>query len=297
MAVHTQKLHADTAASTRSLRGRRLLQRALVYGLLLAGAVLVLIPLAWTLSTALKTTRQTLAYPPEWIPRPFMWGNFVEAMTAVPFGTYFGNSLTIGVLRVLGMTISSAVVAYGFARVRFPGRNLLFIVVLSTMMIPFHVLIIPRFVLFRSLNWLDTLLPLIVPSFFGGAFSIFLLRQYMLGIPRELDDAARIDGCGHLGIFWRIVLPLSKPALGAVAVFEFLDSWDDFLGPLIYLSSERNYTVELGLNAFRTQYFTEWNLFMAASLVAMLLPVTVFFIAQRYFIDGVALTGSGGSKG
>lgn len=297
MAANTRNLHANMSASARARRWLRLFQRALIYGLLLAGAVLVLIPLAWTISTALKNTQQTLAYPPAWIPSPVMWSNFREALTAVPFGTYFRNSLVIGVLRVIGTTISSAVVAYGFARVQFPGRNLLFMLVLSTMMIPFHVLIIPRFMLFRSLGWLDTLLPLIVPGFFGAAFSIFLLRQYMLGIPRELDEAARIDGCNHFSIFWRIVLPLTKPALGAVAVFEFLDSWDDFLGPLIYLSSEKNYTVELGLNAFRTQYFTEWNLFMAASLVAMLLPITIFFIAQRYFLDGVALTGSGGVKG
>ena len=193
--------------------------------------------------------------------------------------------------------LSSAIVAYGFARLRFPGRDILFLVMLSTLMIPFQVLLIPRFVLFRQLGWLDTLLPLIVPHFFGGAFAIFLLRQYMLTIPRELDDAAKIDGCGLFGTFWRIVLPLAGPALGAAAVFEFLDTWDEFLTPLIYLSSERNYTVELGLNALRTEYFTEWNLFMAASLVAMVMPVTVFFIAQKYFISGVALTGSGGVKG
>ncbi|MCU0490224.1 MAG: carbohydrate ABC transporter permease [Chloroflexaceae bacterium] len=297
MAVQTYKTQPRVMPSTRSLRLRRILGRVLTYAVLIGGAALVLAPLLWTFSTALKTTPQTLSYPPEWTPRPVMWSNFAEAMTAVPFHIYYGNSLLIAVLRVTGQLVSSSLVAYGFARLRFPGRNFLFIVVLSTIMIPFQVLLIPRFVLFRELNWLDTLLPLIVPSFFGGAFTIFLLRQYMLTIPNELDDAARIDGCGPFGIFWRIILPLSAPALGAAAVFEFLDSWDEFLTPLIYLNSEKNYTVELGLNAFRTQYFTEWNLFMAASLVAMVIPVTVFFIAQKYFISGVALTGGGGVKG
>jgi ABC-type glycerol-3-phosphate transport system permease component len=188
-------------------------------------------------------------------------------------------------------------VAYGFSRLRFPGRDVLFLVVLGTMMIPFQILIIPRFILFKNLGWLDSLLPLIVPQFFAGAFNIFLLRQYFMTIPTELDDAAKIDGCNHFDIFWRIILPLSKPALGALMVFEFLGSWDDFLGPLIYISKDSNYTVALGLNAFRNDFFMEWNIFMAAAAVAMILPLAVFFIAQEYFIGGIALTGSGGVKG
>ena len=179
--------------------------------------------------------------------------------------------------------------AYGFAR--FPGRSFIFLVLLSTLMIPFHMLIIPRFNLFRHLGWLDTFLPLIVPNFFGGAFSIFLLRQYFLTIPLDLDEASAFQ------IFARIILPLARPALGAVAVFEFVSTWNDFLSPLIYLSSDRNYTVSIGLAAFRNDYFTAWHLFMAASAVAMLAPPAVFFLAQKYFISGVALTGSGGSKG
>jgi multiple sugar transport system permease protein len=165
------------------------------------------------------------------------------------------------------------------------------------MMIPFQILIIPRFILFKNLGWLDSLLPLIVPQFFAGAFNIFLLRQFFMTIPTELDDAAKIDGCNHFDIFWRIILPLSKPALGALMVFEFLGSWDDFLGPLIYISKDANYTVALGLNAFRNDYFMEWNIFMAAAAVAMILPLALFFIAQEYFIGGIALTGSGGVKG
>lgn len=268
----------------------------LVYALLIAGAVVILIPFAWTMSTALKTTQQALAYPPAWIPKPVVWKNFLDAFEAMPFEIFYRNSLVVAALSIVGQVISCSLVAYGFARLRFPGRDWLFLIVLSTTMIPFHVLIIPRFVLFKTLGWLNSLLPLIVPNFFASAFFVFLLRQYFMTIPLDLDDAAKIDGCGYFDTFWRIILPLSKPALGAVMAFEFINSWEDFLGPLIYISSKKNYTVALGLAAFRNDYFIEWNLFMAASAVAMAVPLFVFFIAQKYFIEGVALVGSGGLK-
>ena len=268
-----------------------------IYAILLLGAVLVFFPFAWTISTSLKTEQQTLEYPPSWMPDPVMWENYPRALTARPFGRYYVNTTIVTVLSVIGQVGASAVVAYGFARFRFPGRDVMFLIVLSTLMIPFHMLIIPRFILFKYLGWLDTFAPLIIPNFFGGAFSIFLLRQYFMTIPLELDEAAKMDGASAMQIFLRITLPLARPALGAVAVFEFISTWNDFLGPLIYLSSERNYTVSIGLAAFRNDFFTEWNLFMAASAVAMLAPLIVFFLAQKYFISGVALTGSGGSKG
>lgn len=273
------------------------LKVAAIYAILLLGAVLVFFPFAWTISTSLKTEQQTLAYPPTWVPDPVQWENYPDALTARPFGRYYVNTTIITTLSVIGQVLSSAVVAYGFARFRFPGRGFIFLVLLSTLMIPFHMLIIPRFILFKYLGWLDTFLPLIVPNFFGGAFSIFLLRQYFLTIPLDLDEAAKMDGANAFQIFMSIILPLARPALGAVAVFEFVSTWNDFLGPLIYLSSDRNYTVSIGLAAFRNDYFTAWHLFMAASAVAMLAPLIVFFLAQRYFISGVALTGSGGSKG
>lgn len=271
--------------------------RVFVYVLLVGGAILTLIPFLWTISTSLKTEAQTLSFPPTWIPDPFQWENYPEALTARPFARYYWNSVVVAVLSTIGMTLSSAFVAYGFARISFPGRNKIFLVVLLTMMLPTHVLIIPKFILFRELGWLDTLLPLIVPNLFGNAFSIFLLRQYYMTLPLELDEAAKIDGANHLKTFWHIILPLSKPALGVVAVFEFLRSWRDFFAPLIYLSSDQNYTVPLGLAAFRSEFFTEWHLFMAASAVAMAVPLFVFFIAQKYFIGGVALVGGGGTKG
>ena len=268
-----------------------------IYCILLLGAVLIFFPFAWTISTSLKTEQQTLEYPPTWVPDPVQWENYPDALTARPFGRYYVNTTIITVLSVIGQVVSSAVVAYGFARFRFPGRGFLFLVVLSTLMIPFHMLIIPRFILFKYLGWLDTFAPLIIPNFFGGAFSIFLLRQYFLTIPLDLDEAAKMDGASAFQIFIRIILPLARPALGAVAVFEFMSTWNDFLGPLIYLSSDRNYTVSIGLAAFRNDYFTAWHLYMAAAAVAMLAPLVVFFLAQKYFISGVALTGSGGSKG
>ena len=271
--------------------------RLLIYLLLIIGAVLIFVPFAWTISTSLKTEKQTLDFPPTWIPNPVAWENYPTALTARPFGRYYINSIVIAVASTVGMTLSSAIVAYGFARLRFKGRNMLFIVVLATMMVPFHVLIIPRFILFKEFGWLDTFWPLIVPNFFGGAFSIFLLRQYFMSIPFDLDDAAKIDGASYFRIFWNIMLPLARPALGVVAVFEFLSSWRDFFGPLIYLSSDRKFTVPIGLYTFQTEYFTEWHLFMAAAAVAMSVPLFIFFIAQKYFLSGIALTGTGGSKG
>ena len=274
-----------------------ILGKTFIYLLVVGIALVLLVPFFWTISTALKTPQQTLKIPMEWIPNPVMWQNFVTAWTVKPFAIYYRNSLLIAALNIIGQILSCSLVAYGFSRLRFPGRDALFLVVLGTMMIPFQILIIPRFILFKNLGWLDSLLPLIVPQFFAGAFNIFLLRQFFMTIPTELDDAAKIDGCNHFDIFWRIILPLSKPALGAVMVFEFLGSWDDFLGPLIYISKDANYTVALGLNAFRNDFFMEWNIFMAAAAVAMVLPLAIFFIAQEYFIGGIALTGSGGVKG
>lgn len=298
----TERAHASTplAGTFRTDQAselQRIIVRSLFYIILAAGAVFIFIPLAWTLSTSLKTEAQTLAYPPTWIPDPIQWENYPDALTARPFGRYYYNTFVITILSVLGTVFSSALVAYGFARFRFPGRDVLFLIMLSTLMIPFHLLIIPRFILFKYLGWLDSLAPLIVPNFFGGAFSIFLMRQYFQTIPLDLDEAAKLDGANAFQIFFRILLPLARPALGAVAVFEFMSSWQDFLGPLIYLSSDRNYTVSVGLAAFRNDYFTAWHLFMAGAAVAMIVPLIVFFLAQKYFIGGVALTGSAGSKG
>lgn len=263
-----------------------------IYFIVIAGSIFFFIPFAWTISTALKTPLQVLAFPPQWIPHPAVWRNFIDALTVLPFHLFFMNSGIIVGLAIVGEILSSSLVAFAFARLRFWKRDYLFLLVLSTMMMPFHVLIIPRFIMFKYFGWLNTLKPLIVPHFLGGAFTIFLLRQFFMTIPLELDDAAKIDGCSFFGIYWRMILPLSKPAFGAVAVFIFVKSWKNFLGPLIYLSSQSKYTIPLGLNAFRGAFFIEWNLMMAASLAAIIPPLVIFFITQKYFLRGVALTGS-----
>ena len=288
----------DRSGSKARIAGiERVVARVLIYTILTLGAILVMVPFAWTLSTSLKSDKQVLEYPPSWIPDPPIWYNYVEIFEARPFLLWYRNSLFIAAVSLFGEVLASAVVAYGFARLRFRGRDTLFFVLLSTMMVPSHLLIVPRFVMFKVLDWLNTFRPLTIPAFFGSAFSIFLLRQYYMTIPLDLDDAAKIDGAGYVQIFWRIILPLARPALGAVAIFQFMASWRDFTGPLIYLSSEKKYTLPLGLYTYQADYFPEWNLFMAASVIAMILPIVIFFIAQRHFIGGLALVGTGGTKG
>lgn len=262
-----------------------------VYGCLIVLGIVIMVPLFWTISTAFKGLQQALAFPPIWIPRPIVWTNFKEALSAMDFWRQLWNTSLITVFGIVGQLFSCSLAAYGFSRFRFPGRNFLFVIALSTMMLPFHILIIPRFIMFKALGWLDTFYPLIVPSLFAEALYLFLMRQFLMSIPMQLDEAARIDGCNYWQIFWRIILPLSKPALGIVSVFVFLARWRDFMGPLIYLSSQKNYTLALGLNALRSDYFVEWNILMAATTIVLIPPVIVFFIAQKYFIQGVVFTG------
>ena len=267
-------------------------RRVGIFVMLCFGAALFSIPFIWTVSTALKTNDQVFAVPPQWIPHPIEWGNFRRAWTELPFPTFVGNTLFLTVIGTFGQVISASLVAYGFARFKFRGRNLLFYLMLSTMMLPSQVTMIPLFLLWRQLHLIDTFVPLVLPAFFGGgAFNIFLLRQFFLTIPRELDEAAMLDGCSPLMIWWRILLPLARPALISVVLFSFLAHWDDFMGPLIYLNSAEKYTVSLGLRMFQDQFGTELNLLMAASLIHILPTIVLFFVAQRYFIKGIALTG------
>lgn len=272
-------------------RWRRRLGRLGTYGLLLALVAVFLVPLFWMITSALKANYQVLAFPPVWIPRPPRWQNFPEALTYLPFGRFALNTMIISLGVIVGNLFSATVVAYGFARLRAPGKNLLFIVLLATMMLPYPVTMVPIYVEFNALGWVNTFLPLIVPSFFGVPFYIFLLRQFFLGIPTELEDAARIDGANTAQIIWHVVVPVSKPALAAVAIFSFQATWNDFLPPLIYLHEQSKYTISLGLNFFRSTYTVNWAYLMAASLVTMLPVVILFFLAQRLFIQGITLTG------
>ncbi len=255
-------------------------------------AVVFIIPFLWILSTSLKGSEQIFSIPPVWIPKVLHWENYSKVFEAMPFLIYLKNSVFISVLTIIGVVFSSSLVAYAFGCLQWPGRDVLFVFVLATMMLPMQVTMIPLFVLFKQLGWLNTYKPLIVPSFFGGgAFNIFLLRQFFLGIPRDLLDAARIDGSSEFRIYWSVVLPLSRPALATVAILTFMLSWNDFLGPLIYLSDKLKSTLALGLAMFVGQHQTEWGVLMAASVLMMLPMVLIFFFFQKYFIKGFTMSG------
>lgn len=274
-----------------SRRVQRRLSSVVIHAVLLSGLLLMFIPIGWAVSTSLKRPGDIFLIPPVWIPNPVRWQNYVDALTSANFARYFLNTAFITLVDIVAKTFSCALVAFAFARLRWWGRDVLFLLMLSTLMLPQQVTLIPQFILYRQLGWVDTFLPLIVPNLFGGPFFTFLLRQFFLTIPTDLDDAARIDGCSSWGVFWRIILPLSKPALMMVAIFVFNFTWNDFFGPLIYLHSRENYTISLGLQAFQTQAGPEWHLIMAASLVAMLPVLILFFFGQRYFIQGVVFSG------
>ena len=256
------------------------------------GLVVVLFPIAWMLSTSLKTELETFKFPPSLMPVDPQWQNYVDALTINPFGRYFLNTFYFAGMVVVAEVISNSFIAFGFARLRAPGRNTLFILVLATLMIPGEVTLIPQYILFSKLGWLNSFKPLIVPAWFGSAYLIFLLRQFYMSIPREYDEAAIIEGANYFGIWWRIILPLSKPALGVVAIMSFIWHWNFFQGPLIYLNDNRLFTVSLGLSMFRTPFGgTPWHWYMAASLVVLIPPIVVFFLAQRYFIQGIVISG------
>lgn len=260
--------------------------------LLIFFGIIMFVPFFWLATSSLKTQNQIFQYPPQWIPNPFQPENYVNALTYKPFHLYLRNTLIIAGLNVTAVVFAASFCAYGFARIRFPGRDLWFGIVMATLFLPQTILIVPSFLIFTRLGWVDTFLPLTVPQFFGGgAFNIFLLRQFFRSIPEDLADAARMDGATEFGIYWRIFLPLARPALITVAIFTFLFAWNDLIGPITYLRSPENFTVAAGLASFRSQTDISWDLQLAAS-TAMTLPVIVlFFLAQRYFIRGIVMTG------
>ena len=289
----------DTAARARvSVRRHSLTHRImvavrvfLIYVLLMIIAAGTSIPLLWMVASSFKTTGDIFVFPPRWIPDPVVWTNFGDVMASMPFGIMTFNTFKIAILNVVGATLSCALAAYCFARLRFPGRDALFVVLLASMMVPSQVTLIPVFLVMRQLGWIDTHQPLWVPGLTGGAFGTFLLRQFFLTLPSELEDAARIDGASTFGILWRIFIPLSRPALATLAIFVFLFRWNDLLGPVIYLTTPEKMTLPIGLAFFRGQYQTEWALMMAGALMS-LIPVLVLYAAfQRYFVQGVVLSG------
>ncbi len=267
-----------------------------LYTIAIVTGIAFSLPFFWTISSSLKPITEIYLFPPTLWPQEIRWENYRDVFTIAPFARFIWNTVVVTGLAMLGQILSAAAVAYGFSRFRFPGRDMLFFVVLSTMMLPWQVTIVPTFLLFRYLGWINTFLPLIVPSFFGGgAFYIFLLRQFFMTIPRDLDEAAKLDGASSVRIFWNIVLPLSKAALATVAIFSFIQHWNEFIGPLIFLNSTEKFTLSIGLRYFVSNPFESDEpreaILMAASLIVALPPLALFFMAQKYFVQGIVTTG------
>ena len=261
---------------------------------LVIGAIIFAAPFLFMLSTSLKTLSQADKMAPFELPNPVYWRNYGEAMAQMNFWVDLRNTVVITYANVVGVMLSSSIVAYGFARLSFPGKNFWFGLMLSTMMLPPIAVLLPLYAFYRDIGWVNTFLPLTIPAFFGSAYMIFLLRQFFMTLPHELEDAARIDGCGSFNIFWRIFLPLSMPALITVGIFTFMGSWNNLFGPLVYLRTPDKYTLSVGLAQFNGLYSTEYGRLMAASIVIVLPLLILFFAAQKYFIKGIVLSGLGG---
>lgn len=259
--------------------------------LLLLLSCVMIFPFFWLVRSALMTDREIMTMPMQWLPSRPRFENFVDAMNHSPFLRFFMNSVFVTSINVVAQVLSASFIAMGFARFNFKGKNFWFGAILSTMMIPYTVLMIPQFIGWQAVGAYNTYLPLIIPAFFGNAFNIFLMVQYYRGIPKDYDEAALVDGASHLRIYVSIILPMSKPVLCSVGVFAFMNTWNDFLGPLLYLDKEKMKTISLGLQNFIGQYTSSWNLMMAASLVAIVPMIIIFFFAQRYFIEGITFSG------
>ena len=282
-------------SSKKGASSRRALGRFGILIILIVGAIFMFAPFAFLISSSLKEELQVFQFPIQWIPNPVRWMNYVDALTQKPFLLYFSNTMIMVIFNQIAILGTASLCGYALARIDFPGRGFWFGVALATMMLPYYVTMVPQFILFSRLGWMDTYKPLIIPYFFGGgAFNIFLFRQFFRTIPEDFSDAARIDGCSEFGIFWRIFIPLSTPVLITVSIFTFMASWNDFIGPLLYINSPEKFTVALGLATYRSMMGvgrTRWDLLMAAS-VAMTMPIVlVFFVLQRYFIKGVVMSG------
>jgi multiple sugar transport system permease protein len=267
------------------------IKKTLAYVICTFMAIIYIFPLYWLVVTALKTDTEVYQSPPTFLPAIPQWQNFITATSYIPFWRYMGNTFFIAIVSIIGTLLSCTLVAYGFARIRWPGRNVIFLIYLSTIMLPAQVTMIPLYIIYRQIGWVGTFLPLIVPSFFGNAFNVFLLRQFLLSIPTELSDAARIDGASEIGILRYIMLPLMRPALAVVTLFTFVNVYRDFLGPLIYLSDQNQWTISLGLQMFKNMFGAQWQLMMAASTLAMLPILILFFFTQNTFVKGITLTG------
>ena len=279
-------------AGRREAQTRRAIRRLLRHLFLILLSLLFLAPFVWMVSTSFKTNAQVVEWPPRWLPNPLHAANYPGVFQSIPLLTYAKNTLIVTALSVIGAVVSNAVIAYGFARIRWPGRDVLFIITLGTLMLPFQVTMIPLFIMFSKMGWVNTFLPLIVPAFLGNAFFIFLLRQVYLGISEEFSEAARIEGASDLHILWHIIVPLARPALLSVALFQYLASWNDFLGPLLYLNDASKFTLALGLANMQSALgLSDFGQIMAAATMIVLPVIGVFMFTQRYFLEGIAASG------
>jgi multiple sugar transport system permease protein len=275
---------------------RRVATRLATHLLMIAIAVSMLLPLVFMISTSLKTPEQVSVYPPQWIPRPFVWKNFVEAwqlksIRRVTMGTWLLNTLKVASLDTMGSLFLCSLAAYAFARLRFPGKGIAFSALLATLMIPYTVRVVPLYALFRNLHWINTHLPLIVPPMMTNVFGIFLLRQFFMTLPVELDEAAWVDGASNFRVYSRILIPLSKPALATLGLFTFRTSWNAFLPPLIFINSPAKQLITVGITLFRYEFNVQWELLMAGSSIAVIPMLIIFILAQQYFVQGISLTG------
>lgn len=280
----------------RSVNRNRLIAESLIYVLVVGAGILFALPFLWAIGSSLKPMTEIFKFPPTMWPVEPRWENWLDVFRIAPFARFIYNTIYITLFAMVGQILSASAVAYGFSRFRFPGRDPLFFVVLSTMMLPWQVTIVPTFLLFRFLGWINTYFPLILPFFFGGgAFYIFLLRQFFMTIPKDLDEAAKIDGASSVRIFWNILLPLAKPALATVAIFSFIEHWNEFIAPLIFLNSPEKFTVSIGLRHFTSSPFESDEpreaILMAASLIVAMPVLLLFFAAQKYFVQGIVTTG------
>ena len=289
----TQVPAAAVADFWRDHRLGKLLHSIVVYSLLIGLSLLFVFPFFWMLLSALKPEFQIYKWPPQWIPNPIQWSNFSDVLgnPYLPFDTFIKNTMILEVGIIAGRLLSCTLIAYGFARLEAPGKNILFGILLATLMIPNAVLRIPSFILFNEFGWINTFKPLIVPAWFGEAYAIFLMRQFFRTIPKELEESAVVDGANRLQIIVRIIVPLSVPVLTVIGILSFKDIWNDFMGPLLYLNDTSKYTVSVGLAYLNGQFDTQMNLLMAASVVLMLPTLLLFFFAQRAFVEGITMTG------
>lgn len=282
------------ARGLQSMRTRQRIGHFLLHVLMIALGVTFLMPLAWVASTSLKLPGQVFITPIEWLPKSPRWENYLDVFRRLPFEKFIVNSLFVTTMGTIGSVLSSVMVAFGLSRIRWPGREILFTVLLATMMLPGVVTLIPVFIIFKQIRWVGTFYPLWVPAWFGGAFYVFLMRQYMLTLPTELDEAAKMDGASNFRILWQVIAPLCGPAIASVAIFSFLFHYNDFMGPLIYISDNTMYTLPLGLLWFQGRFGNFWHLVMAASMITILPVIVLFFFAQRYFVQGIQFTGLAG---